>query len=423
MEDNLLLALFLGYCAIVYVVYLRRGWRQSVLGVVAASIWLTHLPPSSGTVKFFYLFLLVLAYFATRDSGSKKLRADLLFFTYLASCLIGMTVISELVASEFDALYKILLLAPISLVVGFQVMRSGKSSDFYQAFMNQGMLFSALAIVELFTGRNWIPQRTNEFFYVNPEGRIRVFTEHPLVMAVLLTLVAHLILNSPMNNGKKNLSLLLVFIASLTTQTISAPILIAVLFVMSGITKTFGVSARSNFRNLRILVATLFFAILLASAALNPFAPLLLVPGDIASALYRFVIYGLMWVILGNYPLGFGALGLPEGLYSIPSVYGDLSLTSLDSELVYSVAQFGYVGFIPYILIFASLYFVTSATQSRTAMVVLLFSSLFASIHSWISLTIIFFFVLGASASVGASDNSKIRHGSKRGKVSHEGQI
>jgi hypothetical protein len=116
-----------------------------------------------------------------------------------------------------------------------------------------------------------------------------------------------------------------------------------------------------------------------------------------------------MWVILANYPLGFGALSLPEGLYSIPSVYGDLSLTSLDSELVYSVAQFGYFGFIPYVLIFAALYFLRTSSQSRTAMVVMLFSSLFASMHSWISLSILFFFVLGSSVRTRTVENEALK--------------
>jgi len=131
---------------------------------------------------------------------------------------------------------------------------------------------------------------------------------------------------------------------------------------------------------------------------LNPFSALIDTPGDIASALYRYVIYGLMWVILANYPLGLGPLGLPEGLYTIPSVYGDLNLASLDSEPVYAVSQFGYLGFFPYVIIFGSLYFIRISTQARSLMTILLFGSLFASIHSWVSLTIIFFFTLGAAA-------------------------
>jgi hypothetical protein len=409
MEDNSLLVLFIGYCVLIYLSYLRQGWRQSALSVLAASIWLAHLPPSNSIVKYFYLFVLLLSYFATQMSDSKKLRADLVVFTYLASCLIWLIWISGLGPSEFDALYKVLVLAPMSFIVGYQALRSGKTPGFLRAFMNQGIFFSGLAILEQFTGRNWIPQRTNEFVYINPEGRIRLFTEHPLVLAVMFTLVSHLILSSTMNTWNKRLAVLLVFLGSITTQTISAPILIILLGLLTYISKTFRVSLRLNFLIMRLFVATFFFVTLLASATLNPFSPLLSVPGDIASALYRLVIYGLMWVILANYPLGFGALSLPEGLYSIPSVYGDLSLTSLDSELVYSVAQFGYFGFIPYVLIFAALYFLRTSSQSRTAMVVMLFSSLFASMHSWISLSILFFFVLGSSVRTRTVENEALK--------------
>jgi hypothetical protein len=104
-----------------------------------------------------------------------------------------------------------------------------------------------------------------------------------------------------------------------------------------------------------------------------------------------------MWVILADYPLGLGPLGLPDGLYTIPSIYGDLNAASLDSEIVYSVSQFGYLGLIFYVLLVGSLYLIRSSTQARSMMLTLLFVSLFASIHSWVSLSIIFFMTLGGA--------------------------
>jgi len=419
--DNFLFSIFVGYCMFVYLAYLPKGWRQSVLAVMAGSIWIAHLPPSNATLKYIYLFILICGYFATQKSGSKKIRNDLLMFSYLSACLIWMTLVVGFNALEFDPLFKLLIIAPLSLVVGFQATQSAESSNFYKSFMSQGIFFSSLALLEFLTGGDWIPQRINEFVYINASGRVRLFTEHPLVLAILLSLLSVLIVNSSMNSLKKNLSILIVFFSSLTTQTVSAPILILLIYAISILSKIFGLTLQANFRAMRLVLANFFIFALLASATLNPFAPLLLIPGDIASALYRFVIYGLMWVILASHPLGFGALGIPEGLYSIPSVYGDLALTSLDAELVYSVAQFGYFGFFPYVVMFGSLYFLRTVTQSRLVLVVILFSSLFASIHSWISLTIAFFFVIGSSATIRTLGNDqKVLSSPKREELNYE---
>lgn len=398
MEDNFFLFGFLAYCTIVYISYLRQGWRQSVLAVLSASIWVAHLPPSSGIVKYFYLLVLVLGFFATQRGKSSNLKQDLAFFVYLIGCLLWLLVFVGIGSPEFDSLYKVSLLAPLSIVVGYQAAHSGSSHAFFKAFKVQGIAFSALALIEFFTSRNWVPQRANEFIYNNADGRVRLFSEHPLVLALLLTTTAYLILNSAQDNWKKLPTISLVFAASLTTQAISAPVLIAALAFVAVISNRFNISVQASFRFTSIFVATFFFVLIAVSSTLNPFSALLDTPGDIASALYRYVIYGLMWVILANFPLGLGPLGLPDGIYTIPSVYGDLNPASLDSELVYSVSQFGFIGFVPYVLVFGSLFFLRHATPARSLMLVLLLSSLFASIHSWISLTILFFFTLGASA-------------------------
>jgi hypothetical protein len=397
MQDNFFFFAFLTYCAVVYLAYLQSGWRQSTLGVLSASIWVAHLPPSNGIVKYVYIFILILAYFATQRIEKKSLRTGLAYFAYLGTSMLWLLVFVGTGSPEFDTLYRIVLLAPMSIVVGYQAVKFGAFGAFLVKFKTQGLIFSSLALVEFLTARNWVPQRFNEFVYNNSEGRVRVFTEHPLVLAVLLTVAAFIVVTSSQESRKKFIYVSLLFLASLTTQAISAPLLIVLFFIWEKVSKKLNISLQANFKLARIAVSTTFFALLAFSSTMDPFSGLLVTPGEVASTLYRYVIYGLMWVILADYPLGLGPLGLPDGLYTIPSIYGDLNAASLDSEIVYSVSQFGYLGLIFYVLLIGSLYLIRSSTQARFMMLTLLFVSLFASIHSWVSLSIIFFMTLGGA--------------------------
>ena len=317
-------------------------------------------------------------------------------FFYDIGAMLFLSLSKNFTPGEADSFFKIFVLGPTCVLLGAHVFSADKGIAFIRAFVSFGLFLAPCALVEWATKSDWLPQTSHEFAYNDASNRVRLFSEHPLVLGVLLTLLAFMYLFDE-SRKRKLVLYLLVFLAALTTQSSAATALIGLAPILLFVKQRYAVSLKVIAHRFSLILALAVGLVLGFGFFTNPEAALITQQGDQASTLYRFVIYAAAWKMLALAPTGFGLLGLPLGLFYVPSAYGDLDLgVSLDSELAVSVAQFGWLGLGSFILLVVLALRNNESNLIDLAYVALLSCGMFIALHSWPSLCLLLFLFTGS---------------------------
>jgi hypothetical protein len=244
-----------------------------------------------------------------------------------------------------------------------------------------GLTFALLAFAERMLGRALWTQAP--IIQRGGEQRALVFSEHPIVLGVLL-LAALAVLSDEHKPIRKALFQVIVVLGIYSTGS-RGPLLMALLFL----TWHYGTLLRDpRFRGLAIVASSLGFFLFFTFGSLLVWDPIVTGTDEASiSASYRYAIYATVPQQVGSHPGGLGIFGLPSSTLWVPTPGGPVDIAqSIDSEPVLLAYELGYFG----LLMFLFIWYVNTAAAIRgewatTAGLLVTLAGLTVAIHSWTS--------------------------------------
>lgn len=306
-------------------------------------------------------------------------------------------------------LQRLFVVFPLFAALGAMLYRSQQRDVWLKPFVLAGVASSIMVAVESFRGEPLLAS-AELFVRFQRGGDIAIRgvagAEHVLVLGVLLAALIPLVRVSKVRIPNVVCALLL---AGVYFTGSRGPLIIAVALFLVQASPRAVEFFRQSAGGIRVVVVAMvlvvvgcgFFVWNAESGGQTGFA---------YSTEYRYAIYALLPKILDSVPWGLGPRSIPAGEWLFDSnVRGvrDLSVT-VDSELVYVVLAFGWLG----ILIFAAASAVAAAAlkyapEVAMSALAITVSGYFVALHAWDTLGPAWYLLLGASAAA-------VRVGSRR---------
>jgi hypothetical protein len=380
-----LLAFCLSIC-VFYSAYLAHFHRILIpLGVVLFVSWISLV-------------------YETREPGKGVIGQVVAVALYLALILeVGRSVAAAGGLSEGINFERLTALFPLAAACGWLLVRSGRIFTYLRCFLVVGLFTVPLAAYEYLS--NSVLFRATASDIRNGHTRAVVGSDHPLVLAALflgLIPIAMYVLTK----GRR-LACVWLFIGILATGSNGPAIIGGTLLVLclSPSVARVVTASKKPFATACVLIggylvvgSMFLWTTELRATNINTF-----------SNEYRAGLYYLLPRILQARPLGYGLSGIPaDTWYFSTSMVGikDVAV-SIDSELVYSAGQFGFLGVAFFVL--AAVIAISALVKHHAlglAFLAITMSGLFLAIHCWDSLGVYWFFFGGACAAVLKSGDS-----------------
>ena len=296
-----------------------------------------------------------------------------------------------------DSYFRYFVLVPLSMAYGYLLVRSGRIAQMGHALLAVAVVSSLLAVVERVTGG---PILTGNPFdeLIDGQYRASVFSEHTLVLSSLI--VGALTVAVVATRGATRVTAILVLFAGIATTFSRGALVLAGVYVIAAAVWAGVPGIRRHFSTVKVAALGL---VLVAAPLLFVWQPLDVngvTSSDptVASAQYRGAIYAVALDSLRTHPLGWGPTGPPKGEYTLRSAFGTLDVSdTVDSELVHTALDFGYVGLALLAAIVVVVVCRLRADRWWSHMALLITAvGLYLSIHSWLSLLSLWAIALGA---------------------------
>ncbi|MCZ9882315.1 O-antigen ligase family protein [Arthrobacter sp. B2a2-09] len=400
---NELLAIGIGFAAValILVVWLRDWFfRFCAIGIIVVAYgagYLQLIVPVR--VVMLVLVLAMIAYLLGFKGASTNHRERaLLAGLAILSCVgfgIGQATIT---ASETDALFRYTLLYPAIFIAGYLTSKAGKAHLLSHIYVYISLGMALLAVFERLRGSFLVAGGYENADRLVRDGALRsvVFSEHPLVLSVLIAASVPLVPLMFKSFGARCLTYLVLVGGVLSTNSRGALAILAAWFVIRA-------AMRINFltpATARIAKFLAFFGAGVAFISImigNGMDELSSASAVDASAEYRAALYSFAIRSLTEQPWGWGISGLPEGVYLLPSYFGVLDISkTVDSELALAMFDFGWVGLCG----FVGLFFIQIRARSLSnplgqAALIITVSGLYLALHAWVGLGSVWILMAG----------------------------
>ncbi|WP_454811335.1 O-antigen ligase family protein [Paenarthrobacter nitroguajacolicus] len=379
-----------------------RGWLLSTCALaVTVLVYTAGFGQTQAPVRVVLLAFLILGLVAVVAEGSANLnsRVKLGVVTVLAVCCLAFFTGQSLTDDiDADPLFRYTLLYPIAGIAGFVLMRAGKGAIFARIYVGISILMGVLATFERLSGKFLVAGTYESAERLVRDGSIRgiVFSEHPLVLSVLLVASIPLISKVIPWQWLCFLAYAVVIAGIAATNSRGAMVLLLVWLV---------VRLGSKYNSLRVGFSRAL-KVLLITGAIAVFIALLFGSGGDqlssstavdASAEYRSTLYNFAVQSLFDRPLGWGISGLPEGTYLAPSYFGTLDISkTVDSELALTIFDFGWPGLIAFAAVsWGLLQSPRLASPYGQAALLVTASGLYLALHAWTGLGTLWWLLAG----------------------------
>jgi hypothetical protein len=377
-----------------------------IIVVIYSAGWLATVVP----VRFL-LVPLVLATIAVMRMSRPDSRGVLLLLsaTLTASWLAVFSFtdwISWWTASATEQIVRYLLLFTGAYWLGYQYRQHPANCErFRAAYLGWSLAAACLGLLEFLRDRTLLERADFEASILR-EGHVRavLLTEHPLVLAALLT--AALPIAIRIKNRNWRIPGCLVLIAGVYATQSRGALIACVAYLALRLILVMKPQADVSTRSLVLpvlLLAGVGTGIALLAGSSVAAGQLSSEDPAQASIQYRGVLYSKVGDSLATHPFGWGPAGLPEGVYLINSPLGTVDLAvTIDSEPVLLVLEYGVLGLVAFVTIFALCVdrVIRVGDWMSDSSLLLLLCSTFLALHAWTGLGAMTFLLLGGALSL-----------------------
>ncbi|WP_375477149.1 hypothetical protein [uncultured Jatrophihabitans sp.] len=294
------------------------------------------------------------------------------------------------------ALQKLLVIAPASAAIGWMLIRSGRIRQYLSWYLLVAMLTVIPAIAERGLHRQLL--RSGRSYARGGAVRALVGTPQPLVLATLF--VAMIPLAFYLLGRWRYLGGLWLLAGVFMTGSNGPEGVGVLIFLICAVPFI----PRYFMRTAVPLLVTLFVGgLVLVLGGLYWWSPQVRGSSTMdKSNGYREALYWLLPRLLNSHPAGYGLAGLPTNTWFFGTNVKIVDVSqSIDSEVVYGAAQFGYFAVAAFVGI-AVLASVAIARHQSLGLsnLSLTLCGLFTAMHAWNSLSSLWFFGVGACAAL-----------------------
>ena len=382
-------------------VFVPRAFANlmSVL-VVTAVVWPrlyeVAIPPRFALAVFLALGAVACALCLSTTVANRTM-LSVLVLGFTGIMLVAFMGLQVVTAAIGDSYFRYFVVVPLSMAYGYLLVRSGRIAQMGYALLTVGVISSLLAVVERVTGGPILDGNPFDEF-IDGQYRAAVFSEHTLVMSSLI--VGALTVAIVATKGVTRVAAIAVLIAGIATTFSRGALILAAGYVIVAAVWASAPAIRRHVSTIRVAALGL---VLIAAPLLFLWQPLGVngvTSSDptVASAQYRGAIYAVALDSLRTHPLGWGPTGPPKGEFTLRSPFGTLDVSdTVDSELVHTALDFGYIGLALLAAIVVVVLFRLRADRWWSHMALLITAAgLYLSIHSWLSLLSLWALALGA---------------------------
>jgi hypothetical protein len=335
--------------------------------------------------------------FATARRASRRISVMWLclgFLATLATLIFART--SQLPTTDpvvQEVVVRYFVLTPLTLGYGLLVASTSSVSALVAPLRVLGPLFALIGVIERAMGH---PMWAEAPGWVR-DGELRavVFSEHPIVLGVLLLVSLPVLSESP-SPVRRALAQLVVVVGIFSTGS-RGPLLVALLFLA-----WFYAAPLIGRRAAGLLGAATSAGVLAFFAIGSTIAWEPAIHGTHEAAQsesYRYALYATLPDQLASSPSGLGVFGFPANTLFLPSPVGDVDIVvSIDAEPVLLGYELGYVGILAFFLVWwVNTAALTTGRWAASAGLLVTLAGLFVAIHAWTSLGPVWALLTGVS--------------------------
>ena len=335
-------------------------------------------------------------------------RTRLLAAVYLSPALWGLSILVQqfMALAKFGTSFLYIFLLPLAFVAGSALVKLKLEGEFLRSFRNVAILMAVIALWEFAT-------HTSVFgisHFLQNSDRTTAGQFHPIVLGIVLNLAMATCIQY--KDALSRVVVLLVLYSAVFTTVSAGPeavggaVALVVLFP-----RLASLGRRVTAIVMVAAVASIFFITSVFTPSVRGFTV------DQYSNGYRSAIYALLPQMLSERPLGYGISGMPAGHWYIYTDFlgvRDVSIT-LDAEPVLLAAEFGVAGIVSYLLIvrLAGQVAYRSSLLVGLALASVTVNGLTVALHSWPSLSILWFLLIGSAWQFRAASGIRKRAGGK----------
>lgn len=330
--------------------------------------------------------------------------------TYTVCMVVVARLVTRLSTSgQAFTLEQVTLLLPVSALAGWMLVRSGKIIQYLSWLLVVGVVTVIPAIYEYQTNTRVLRLVYDYLFphlniqaatlVRNGHTRAIVGADHPLVLgAIFLALIP---IAMYLGGRYRYFSVIALYVGILVTGS-NGPVIVGGLMLVVCLFPPVAGAVLSRWQPLIAFLTAI--AIFLFVGATWFWTPQIHgVSTTSVSNEYRGALYDLLPKLLTHRPFGYGLGGLPSNTWYVSQTTGGIRdiATSIDSELVFAVAQFGFFALFAFVLIavIGALASVRNQAVGLSSLSTTLVG-LFLAIHSWQSLATLWYLEFGACAAL-----------------------
>lgn len=358
-------------------------------------------------VRFLILItavLLFLVLVATKHSSLTGREAVIIFSLFLISAVIFVIGQAFGDPQSADPLLRYALLFPLIGILGFFLAKSHELEKIARIYVIVSLVMALLAVAERVRGTFLVAGAYENSDRLVRDGTIRsiVFSEHPLVLSVLL-LAAIPLVGFSLRRATIRYLICFVLIAGVVSTNSRGALIILAAWLLLIASSKLGILGAGASRLAQITVVSVLAAAFLGMLLVSGSDQLDSSSAIDASAEYRTALYAFATQSLIEKPWGWGIEGLPQGVYLLSSYFGTLDIAkTVDSELALAVFDFGWIGLLAIIgLLIIQLGQRSLISPIGQSGLIITMSGFYLALHAWVGLGTIWVLVIGLT--VGAS--------------------
>jgi hypothetical protein len=341
-------------------------------------------------ITLFALLLVTVLWSSVTDSRN-------VYSGYIAAVLgiVAWAIGSATFLDGLPALFRYTCLFPVAFLAGRAIF--DRRFEFIRAFAMVSVAMALMAIVERFLGRSFLGfGELSEFVSRGRVYRSFVASDHPLVLAVLLTVAISFVLFS--GYFGRPILLTIVLVSGVWCTDGRIPLLVAALIIALYVVSRFLLRRYTMSRATVYSLLTLAVAVWFALTFFKFDSEYSSATAESGSAEYRYAIYSLLPDMVQVNPFGSGLGDLVAGqwyIYRNQAAY-DISAT-VDAEPVLLTLRFGFIGvlFFVLLLVVVAYRFGRSELHLVVACASVLLCSMSLALTAWNTLGVAFFMLLG----------------------------
>jgi hypothetical protein len=307
------------------------------------------------------------------------------------------------------------LLFPVVGILGFFLTKSHEHFKLARIYVLVSTIMAVLAMVERGSGSFLVAGAYENSDRLIRDGTIRsiVFSEHPLVLSVLL-LAAIPLVNLSLKRPAFRYLVGFVLVGGIVSTNSRGALIILAAWLLLVASSRMGILGRGVSLFVRLAVVS-FLAVAFLGMLFGIGSDQISSSSAIdASAEYRTALYAFAAQSLMEAPWGWGIQGLPQGVYLVASYFGTLDIAkTVDSELALAVFDFGWVGLLAVVGLLVNQLGQKNLTSSiGQSGLIITMSGFYLALHAWVGLGTVWMLIIGLT--MGAAS---VSYPTKRGSL------